>query len=1514
MDTKQQNNFEATGTLGRGVDHLGWLSTKLRDLRGFATLAYELIQNADDAKNTHSISFDVRDDALIVDNDGVFTSCGALEAKECLWKTRDPNSHRCDFHRFRILAGGDKRNEEGTTGAFGIGFVAVYQITDHPELISNGQHWYLDETQPEEMRIQYHASSKCPRCSGALPGTRFILTWARDPESPLRQSLKIEEISQAQIEQFLETLIETLPSALLFLKQLDAIRISRNGALIREIQRAKEGNQIVITDGNETRLWYLGYGKFADEEATLREKYKNKIEDKRKSDVVIAIPETAIDAGLLYAVLPTEFKMGFPFHISADFFPNSERKGIIFETDYQSAWNRAALRGAGVALQKMLRQLPHQIGHARFWELVDAVYSVKTKGLKNQVEVSLGEIWDAIEDDLAELPLARTTTNEWRKPRDTFYFYQSEEEESLPVLEALNISILHPEVREFVFRMPKEVGFQRFGLTHLIQALVKRGFTQRRERAELPVVLREARGLELLWQEIERLGFKIQALRDELVKCAIAPGRDGAVYPCNKIFYAKEKETIALFEKLNLGIAFLADVGEAGQILYDLCEKFTAGEAAVAVSRLSSEKIKQLAAKGRFSPSELLGWFENRRPDSLKPGVRERIAQLPIFPTGDHFAPLTQLALTGNFTDPLGLATLVDLERAGNRRDFLRELDAQELTFQRYARESIPRAFESGQSLSTEKKRAVVRLLAEQLGSIRDVREIKEALSGLPLVECQDAQFRRASQVYFLSSEIQALVRTDAHFATVPAIATEALRDLYSWLGVASSPRWNDLQTSVTLLSRSPLSEENVSYSQRLFEHLTQRAKYEAIPIVFRQTQWLPARADRSRWYGPRELHAIFQDYLYASQARFLDFPRTVQNDAAGLLPMLGIATTPTSAQVVDHLLYCAERNEPVNLEVYTYLNQKDQNAEAQRVKEREIERLQGERCLALENREYVRPDQVFWGGHSFGRFRHTLGPEMQRFATLFALLNVRKDPTYEDAKSVIFDIAAELGTSGESLDDEANAVILSCWHILDTAFDQDKIKESFFYDFEKAPTIPDANRVLRSPKQLFFEDKTGVASLFGADIQSRIIPRALGAWRAMAFAGVRSLRDAVDSELAECIEPRQDAMVAPRLARRRLQLARIIIAHEPNYKDALEFLDNLKIFVVRDLKVYWTLRSAGNLLSSQVQDVLAHLKLTDKTLYHVAAGATPPWYDLARELALALLPEVEPGTLAPGIKEVLAPDSDDEVAANLDKLGVAPLVATEIVAPDTTNVVTALGGLAAPDGQNFVPPVTPFVPASGLPDKGAEPTDDGQGDGREPKEMDTVGRGVENPPSSGGTGAGKVDGKPSTKSRKVGPQSRLRTYVEPPNSPPSDKQLKPETIQKRTEVAQAGVEFVLVYEREVGREPIEMLPNHPGYDVESRDETGELVRLIEVKSSEGGWGKMGVRLTKNEFDTGREKGELFWLYVVEFATSDEPILHRIPNPARLANEFIFDNGWMALDEDESVLSEELFQSDVFAS
>ena len=122
--------------LSQGIDYLGFLNAKLRDLRGWATLLNELVQNADDPEDATRITLDVTNEALVVENDGLFTDCGATTALRCGLDTVGDGRKICDFHAFRRVASGHKRLEEDTTGSFGIGFISVYQITDQPRLRS----------------------------------------------------------------------------------------------------------------------------------------------------------------------------------------------------------------------------------------------------------------------------------------------------------------------------------------------------------------------------------------------------------------------------------------------------------------------------------------------------------------------------------------------------------------------------------------------------------------------------------------------------------------------------------------------------------------------------------------------------------------------------------------------------------------------------------------------------------------------------------------------------------------------------------------------------------------------------------------------------------------------------------------------------------------------------------------------------------------------------------------------------------------------------------------------------------------------------------------------------------------------------------------------------------------------------------------------------------------------------------------------------------------------------------
>src|SRR4051794_16137951 len=145
--------------LSRGFDHVETIARALQNLRGAGALAHELMQNADDAVGATSLTFRFGPDALEVIDNGGFESCGDLGAKTCAWDGRRRNAkRRCDFHAFRQLAGASKADDPALTGAFGIGFLSVYQVTDRPEVFSAGEHWLIDETEIESRRIR--------RCGG----------------------------------------------------------------------------------------------------------------------------------------------------------------------------------------------------------------------------------------------------------------------------------------------------------------------------------------------------------------------------------------------------------------------------------------------------------------------------------------------------------------------------------------------------------------------------------------------------------------------------------------------------------------------------------------------------------------------------------------------------------------------------------------------------------------------------------------------------------------------------------------------------------------------------------------------------------------------------------------------------------------------------------------------------------------------------------------------------------------------------------------------------------------------------------------------------------------------------------------------------------------------------------------------------------------------------------------------------------------------------------------------------
>lgn len=122
---------------------------------------------------------------------------------------------------------------------------------------------------------------------------------------------------------------------------------------------------------------------------------------------------------------------------------------------------------------------------------------------------------------------------------------------------------------------------------------------------------------------------------------------------------------------------------------------------------------------------------------------------------------------------------------------------------------------------------------------------------------------------------------------------------------------------------------------------------------------------------------------------------------------------------------------------------------------------------------------------------------------------------------------------------------------------------------------------------------------------------------------------------------------------------------------------------------------------------------------------------------------------------------------------------------------------------------------------------------------------------------------------------------------------------QFRIELGKLAVTAVCNFELEHGRTPQPKHHSNPGFDVESKDPVTGRTRFIEVKAIYGPWSDRGVAISRTQFLMAQDRGQEYWLYVVECAEDPEQSkVHPIQDPATRVTEFRFDANWRLLAED----------------
>lgn len=628
-----EHSKEAAMFLSQGVDYLGFLNAKLRDLEGWSALANELIQNADDADGATSIMLDVTDRALIVSNDAQFSDCGAVRDQRCAWDPIGDGKKCCDFHAFRRVASGHKRVEEDTTGAFGIGFISVYQITDQPDLQSGRWHWRLDPGASEERRI-FAEHTSVP-----FEGTCFTFPWALE-QTPLRTALGRIALPRTIVPAMAEELRRALLRAAPFLKRLTVLELRINGAPALKVEcdrEASTGDILVVADG-VARVWKRVTAEFEVVAADLRQKYGSRIEKKRKASVTVGVPlDHAPEHGLLYASLPTEHQVELPVLINADFFPSTNRKQVLFDKDYQGEWNRAAIGAAAQAFAAAVPTLRDSLSATGLWHLLNRARALHTAAESGAIDGSFRSFWDLAKPVIRANEIVLSSRGAFCLPGSARSNAASKEaSDCLPLFEALGLNIVHGDLRSY-YTLLREVGVPDLDLDALTTALRAAKLSGPISLDDAPVWLRNANNRQTLAILIESLltrvaREKLPAARDRLLNSSLWLTVGGSLAPAAQLWYADDA-TRDLVRIINRDDIWASDANPPE--LTHLVPRFTLARLTDLLVHAGSDTIRAANEDHPGWVRKLIIWIDDHHVElSQVQGLKGRIRSLPIWPSG----------------------------------------------------------------------------------------------------------------------------------------------------------------------------------------------------------------------------------------------------------------------------------------------------------------------------------------------------------------------------------------------------------------------------------------------------------------------------------------------------------------------------------------------------------------------------------------------------------------------------------------------------------------------------------------------------------------------------------------------------------------------------------------------------------------------------------------------------------------------------------------------------------------
>lgn len=1525
----QQSQIRRSGSYTANL--LGNIRSHLAGLQGYDVMALELIQNADDAK-AESVVFDITDHGLFVVNSGQFTYCGDLHTRPCSFIAS--KNYSCDYHRIADVGSGGKLSRGENIGRFGIGFVSTYQVTDHPEVRSSGVKLTLHPEQGQWFIEPFEQSH----------GTTFFLPWADDPNTKARLALGVSHVSTSHIDQIVEDFQKVLRKSLLFLRHVQTAEVRRNGELLLacDLERG-DGSDLIVSfrPSGELEQWHILRANVAEAAAPLYDLHPRLASLGRDTEISIGLriyPEPLAE-GVLYAYLPTEQSTGLPMHINADFFPESDRKAVIFAGhQHEQLWNEMLIDAAAAELARDPEGLLKMLGDVQLWQILSRASALSQP---SSHPTCFKRFWERLKVTGAQANIALAQDGSVQRPSGVFVSRVPLTRHQAKTLLEVGGRLVADDLRSFqtvIIQLGAPIlTLDRF-VTLLERAMAQRGPENFQvEEARLESFYRP------LWSLVNDL------LPDVTNQTST---RNPAIQRLLAIPFIVTEHLCAVTISQSFAAPAALDAGRAASLLPRLAiaahqildfpkiaRLFRQLDLSAVVNHISSmcatEPVEVVICVEQQELRDLYEMFADLdRYGNVDKASYQALRNLPIWLSSRGLIRATHVLLPGNFTDPTGQADLLETSvLTGAAREFVSsKLGIQTQTIEAFVQNVLPRFFNDDGPLDAQKYSRLISELANHTSLINE-ENIRQMLGTLPIVPTQDGRWSLPANTYRRTADLVKVLGDATHLwldvSRVPN--TRSVHTFIDNLGIRRSPRAEHVVERILLIAEKLLPTEDAKRASGdafyvlcdHYEEWREKGFFQRAIDRLRRVACFPAEGDTENWHLGSDLYAPYRAEAFRSQAKILDFRNTARLKT-DLLEDLGVTINPETRLVIDHLQYCVKTSAQPHISTYQVLNERAQRSDPL------ISTLAGSQCIYVESQKtFVRPNQLYWSPQQLGRYAFTIPGNFETFKPLFSSIGVKLAPEGRDYVDILLDIVGDYFEQSKSISGADRSVYDACLVSVSASDEREEIGAPEIRRLQEAPTILNLMGQPTHPDEVLLQDSEWHAGFFNGELDRALCKPAPELWPFIEKVGVRRLSESADVALEFVDGPNSEELQLAEKLMDRIDILIRLLHDKPTHvqQKVREAISELTAISCDMVRIQASVQVGGDWVSAPPSSVHAFFDIDKRQLILARPVGDRSWPHVLNAIFHQLIPEESGSEIAKLILSVrpLMNMSVEEAHRELTDAGIPYLDAERENGQENDLTSSSLDNMGStadpgyqPDGQpdgaptetikggerkrdrpgtsrSTDEPEDPFKPVS-APDQGQRLT--------EPRDAPEKDEPAGEQPSRHGPRVSSSTG--DKRAKKIRPKHkeqwdrRLLSYVRKMQEESADVDEQEKLSEHNLAVEVLARAAVCAYEKARGRVPEQMAQTHPGYDIISRNPLNGEDRLIEVKGVNGEWNQTGVGLSRLQFSNAQDYGDRYWLYVVEFVSDPQHTrVHPICSPAMQVTSFMFDGNWRDAVTDE---------------